>query len=261
MQPDRDAVIRQHLFQSGPLSVAEIASLTDSSVATVRRDLQRLEERGIIERTHGGARIAGGAGREVAFEARERINIAAKRAIGSAAHAMLRPGMSVFLDASTTVLQCARYLRMAPLPLAAFTNSLAVAATLVGAGDVRVTVLGGQLRAENLSAVGPLAEAAIAGLRFDLLLLGASAVQPDGLFTPDSDEASLNGCMIRSAARRCVLADRSKFGQTATYRVAALHEVTDVLTDAPLSHPWPTRLAEAGVELTVAQAVQEPVLG
>jgi DeoR family fructose operon transcriptional repressor len=210
----------------------------------------------VIERTHGGARIAGAAGVEVAFEAREQHNIAAKRAIGSAAFTLLRPGTTVFLDAGTTVLQFARHLRMTPLPLSVFTNSLAVAQILVGIGELRVTMLGGQLRPQNLSAVGPIAEAAIDTLWFDQLFLGASAVQQDGtLSTPDAAEASLNARMLRRATRRCVLADSSKFGLTATHRVAGLEAITDLISDPDLSPAWQARLREAGVRVTLAQDV------
>jgi DeoR family fructose operon transcriptional repressor len=256
MYADRDTLIRQYLYAHGAGSVQQLAELTHASVATIRRDLQRLEEAGVVERTHGGVRVAGTAAVEGAFDAREQHNIAVKRAIAHAATALVKPGLSVFLDAGTTVLQFARCLRMTPMPLAVFTNSLPAAQILVGIPDIRVTMLGGQLRAQNLSAVGPIAEAAIAGLWFDLLFLGASAVQPDGtVSTPDPDEASLNACMLQRATRRCLLADSSKFGLTATYRVAALADVTDLVTDADLPAEWHARMSRDGVTVTLAQPV------
>jgi DeoR family fructose operon transcriptional repressor len=167
--------------------------------------------------------------------------------------------MTVFLDAGTTVLQFARYLRMAPLPLSVFTNSLVVAQLLLGVEDIHVTLLGGQLRPQNHSAVGPLAEAAIDTLWCDLLCLGATAIQSDfTLTTFDPAEASLNARMIRRATRSCVLADSSKFDLTATHRVAPLDAVTDVIADADLPLPWQDRLRRAGVRVTLAENVPEP---
>ena len=259
MHVDRDAVIRQHLFAHGHSSIQELAGVTQASIATIRRDLQRLEERGVVERTHGGARIAGPFSVETAFEARAQHNIAAKRAIGAAACGLLRPRMAVFLDAGTTVLQVARYLRMAPMPLSVFTNSLVVAQALLGVDQVQVTLLGGQLRPQNHSAVGPMAEAAIDTLWCDLLCLGATAVQPDfTLTTFDAAEASLNARMLARATRRCVLADSSKFDLTATHRVAEMAAVTDVISDAELKSSWQERLRRAGVRVTLAENVPEP---
>jgi len=253
MHAERETLIRQHLYAHGQSTIQALAERADTSIATIRRDLKRLEELGVVERTHGGARIASPVGVEAAFETRENQNIAAKKAIAAAAYTMLRPGMSVFLDAGTTVLQFARYLRMAPLDLSIFTNSLAVAQLLIGVGDMRLTLLGGQLRPQNHSVVGPLAEAAIGGLWFDQLFLGASAVRQDGtLSTPDAAEASLNALMLRRATRRCVLADSSKFGLTATYRVAPLDAITDLVSDPGLDAPWQDLLEQNGVQLTIA---------
>lgn len=253
MHDDRDILIRHHLYMHGQSTIQALADLTDASVATVRRDLQRLEERGVVQRIHGGARIAAPVGVEVAFEAREQQNIAAKKAIAAAAAALVEPGMSVFLDAGTTVLQFARFLRMTPVALHVFTNSLAVAHMLIGIERLQLTLLGGQLRVPNQSMVGPLAESAIGTLWFDLLFLGASAVQADGsLSTPDAAEASLNALMLRRASRRCVLADASKFGLTATYRVGPLNAATDLVSDPGLSDAWRGQVEQSGVSLTIA---------
>ena len=258
MQPHRDTVIRQHLYARGQASIQELATVAQASLATIRRDLLRLEDKGVIERTHGGARIAAKIGLEVAFEARELQNIDAKKAIARAAFARLEPGTSIMLDAGTTVLQLARLLRMAPIPLSVFTNSLAIVQMLNGTEGLRLTMLGGQVRQENHSVVGPIAEAAIDRLWFDQLFLGASAIHADGtLSTPDPAEASINVRMLQRASRSCVLADATKFGLTATYSVAKLQSPTDLISDASLAARWRARLAESGVNVTIA----EPVAG
>ncbi len=131
------------MFAKGFSSVGEIADAVGVSEPTVRRDLMELEATGVIVRSHGGARIAEGSGSEVAFEAREQINLPAKRAIGEAAYQMLRPDTAVFLDAGTTVLQLARRLRLNPMPLRVFTNCLPVAQVLMAVPGVSVTLLGG----------------------------------------------------------------------------------------------------------------------
>jgi DeoR family fructose operon transcriptional repressor len=256
MRAERLTVIRQHLYAHGPATVDALAEAVAASQATVRRDLQVLERDGVIERVHGGARIADGSVVEAAFAAREKQRLAAKRAIAAAAFALLRPHSAVFLDAGTTVLQLARSLCLSPLPLTVFTNSLAVAQELLGVQPVRLMLIGGQIRGENASAVGPQAEAMLDRLNFDQLFLGVSAIGLDCvIYSFDPAEASVNTRMLARAAQRYVLADASKFGQRATYAVAPLQAASAVISDAALSAEWRTRLREAGVVLTIADEV------
>ncbi len=254
MKPDRLASIRDHLYAHGAATAEDLAAAVRSSVATIRRDLVVLERQGIVDRSFGSVRIASGAGVEIAFEVRERQNLAQKRAIAARAYELIRPHSAVFLDAGTTVLQLARLLRVSPVPLAVFTNGLAVAQELMHVAKLRVTLLGGALRSENASVVGPAAEAMLDRLWFDQLFLGVSAVGDDGfIYSLDAAEASLNERMIERSAAVAVLADGGKFGRRATHRVAPLTPSTRVLTDPGLPATHRRRLAEAGVDVTIVQ--------
>jgi len=257
MQPDRAEVIRHHLYTCGTSTTEALASATGASVATVRRDLVALERQGVVSRTHGGARIAAAAHVEIGFATRERQNLAQKRSIAAAAFTLLRPQTSVFLDAGTTVLQLARHLRLSPMPLAIFTNGLLVARELMDVPKLRVALLGGQLRSENASLVGPAAEAMLDTLWFDKLFLGASAVGDDGcIYSLDAAEASLNGRMLARSASAVVLADASKFGHRATYLVAPLTAATAVISDRRLDAGHHRRLLEAGIAVSLAPAAR-----
>ncbi|MDR3436210.1 DeoR/GlpR family DNA-binding transcription regulator [Telmatospirillum sp.] len=252
MKIDRVSAIRHYLFSRTSASVHEIAEVVGASLPTVRRDLLALEAEGSIERTHGGARIADTAGVEAAFEVREQTHIAAKRAIGFAAYGLIEPETAVFLDAGTTVLQVARQLRLAPMPLSVFTNCLPVAQMLADVRDIEVTLLGGRMRSRNASILGSFAEAMLDRLWFDRLFLGASAIGDDGwTYTPDEDEAHLNGKMLSRAATTSVLADASKFGSRATYRVVEFDSRVDLITDERLEPEWQTRLAKKGCAVTL----------
>ncbi|UDL93394.1 DeoR/GlpR family DNA-binding transcription regulator [Lichenihabitans sp. PAMC28606] len=253
MKPDRLEALRHHLYAQGTCSIEELASATGASVATIRRDLTTLEQQGIVSRTHGGARIAAGAQIEVAFSVRERQQLAEKRAIAAKAYDLIRPQSSVFLDAGTTVLQLARRLRVSPMPLTIFTNGLMVAQELMNVPQLRVTLLGGQLRSENASLVGPAAEAMLDRLWFDQLFLGASAIGDDGgIYSVDASEASLNDRMMERSAAVTVLADASKFGRRTTYLVAMLAPPMRVISDKQLAAARQRRLREAGVDLVIA---------
>ena len=255
MKIDRVSAIRRYVFSKTAASIHEIAEAVGASLPTVRRDLLALEAEGAIERTHGGARIADGAATEAEFEVREQTHIAAKRSIGEAAYSLIRPETTIFLDAGTTVLQVARHIRLKPTPLSVFTNCLPVAQQLAGLRDVSVTVLGGRLRARNASLLGPFAGAMLDRLWFDHLFLGVSAIGEDGCaYTPDEDEAQLNAKMVSRSARTTVLADSSKFGRRATYRVVTLDRHVDLISDDRLSPVWLERLEKAGCRVLVAAA-------
>ncbi|WP_438754405.1 DeoR/GlpR family DNA-binding transcription regulator [Pararhizobium sp. O133] len=254
MKNDRAQAIRQYLFSNGSSPIVSIAQAVGASVPTLRRDLAELEEQGVILRTHGGARLAEEFQVEVAFEQREAQSLAAKRAIGDLAYEMLQPGSSIFLDSGTTVLQLARRIRVNPIPLNVFTNCLPAAQMLIDVEGVKVTVLGGQLRKENSSMVGPLAEEMLQHLWFRQLFLGAGAIAEDGyLSSLDENEARLNSVMLARSEQRILLADCSKFGQRLTYRVAPISDLHTVVTDDGMSPEWVERIEAMGVSVRQAE--------
>lgn len=243
MQTDRLASIRRHLYKAGSQTIQELALATGASEPTIRRDLKMLEDEGVIERIHGGARLCQSVGSEVAFGVREQRNIEAKRAIADSAYALLRPGQTICLDAGTTIAQVARRLRVQPIRLNVVTNGLSVAQELSGIPDIRVMLIGGDLRAENMSLVGPQAETMLGGIWFDQVFLGAGAIADDGsIYSQDNREAQLNALMLKRAGQRILLADASKFGLRATYQVAPLTTLDVILTDQTLPGLWREQL-------------------
>jgi DeoR family fructose operon transcriptional repressor len=254
LKVERLDAIRGYLYAHGFSSVQALADAVGASLATIRRDLQFLEREGAIDRVHGGARIAEGSSVEVAFQERAKRNLVAKRAIAGAAYRALVPHATVFLDAGTTILQLARLIRLNPLPLRIFTNGLTVAQELLNVPNIDVAVLGGQLRSENVSLVGPEAEAMLDTLWFDQLFLGVSAIAPDGaIYSVDSAEASLNRRMLMRSAETYLLADATKFGTAATYRVAPVSSAR-IITDWRLGSEWRERLIDIGADSTIVES-------
>jgi DeoR/GlpR family transcriptional regulator of sugar metabolism len=250
---DRLSLLRQHLYAHGPSSIQELANAVGASLATIRRDLHRLEEKGLIERVHGGARMVERAGSELSFELREQKNLVSKRQIADAAYAMLRPGTTVFFDNSTTVLQIAKRIRLGPLEMTVFTDGLRVVQELANIPGIKVGMLGGHLNPESMSLLGPLAEAMLDGLWFDQLYMGANAIAQDGrIYSPQLTGASLNRRMLARSAERHVVADSSKFGRQGTYVVAPLTEMTSVVTDEHLPETCRSGFLELGAKVVIA---------
>lgn len=255
MKAERLEAIRHHLYTKGFSSVPALSDAIGASPATIRRDLTLLAETGAISRVRGGAQISDVSAVELVFQERIHQNLAAKRAIASSAYEFLTPNTTIFLDAGTTVLQLARLIRVNPMPLRIWTNGLAVAQELLDTQHIEVSLLGGQLRNENASVVGPQAESMIQDIWFDQLYLGANAISPDGaLYSVDAAEASLNRAMLSRSNLRLLLADSSKFDAVATFKVAPLSS-THVITDAGLSPQWRSHFCEKSVEHTIAESV------
>lgn len=253
MSSDRKSDISNFLFIRGETPVQELAKEFGISFATIRRDLTEMERAGLVERSHGTARIATSARDEVGFEVRENANLGAKRALATAVYPTIRPRSTIFLDAGTTVLQLARRIKLMRIPVTVFTNGLVVAQELSDVPEVTLCLLGGRLRAENMSVVGPLANAMLEGLWFDQLFLGASAISDDGWITSyDADEARVNAKMVSRAHEVNLLVDHSKLGQRATYAVFQLSGDEKLVTDRPLPALLERHANDVGLHVTIA---------
>ncbi|SFB87825.1 transcriptional regulator, DeoR family [Halobiforma haloterrestris] len=234
-------------------SVEELAEELDVSKATIRRDLDDLEEERLVERSHGGAVPVTAVGREETYVQKEVQNLDSKVAIGSRAATEIHDGQVVFFDSGTTTMQVAR---QAPTDASFIpvTNSPLLALEL-GTEGTEVKLTGGTLRHRTRALVGPSAEQFLERTNFDLLFLGTNAIDADGaLTTPNEDEASMKERMVERAERVVLVADRTKFGERSFVQFASLEDVDVLVTDAE-----PTGdLAEACTAADVTVGVEVP---
>ncbi|MGW3648963.1 DeoR/GlpR family DNA-binding transcription regulator [Streptomyces sp. NPDC000878] len=228
--PKRHVAIMNRLRESGRADVSELARATGTSEVTIRRDLEQLATLGALRRVRGGAVSDLARGDEPPFVFRELENAEAKRAIGTAVAGLVQDGEAVLLDGGTTALHIARALagrRVTVMPL-----SLQVANVLASAAPTRVILPGGDLRPGELAVNGPLAEASLHALRFDLAILTCCGVSvTDGMTTYDLADASVKRLAISQAHRVLLAADASKFTRTALATVALLDRIDVLVTD------------------------------
>lgn len=231
-------------------SVAALADELDFSKATIRRDLQDLEDDGRVERSHGGAVPVSAVGQEPTYDEREVERLDAKRAIGQRAARELRADQVAFFDAGTTTMSVARAVPT-EAGVTAVTNMPELGAALLDRG-FEVTLTGGSMRERTRALVGPAAESFLERRHVDLLFLGTNGLAANvGLTTPNQEEAAMKSLMVEHAARVVLVADSSKFGERHFVTFADLAAVDLLVTDEPPTGDLADALAEA--EVSVAE--------
>ncbi|MFC7486487.1 DeoR/GlpR family DNA-binding transcription regulator [Knoellia sp. CPCC 206453] len=228
----RRAAILSMVQDSGAVRVSDLVEQLGVSDMTVRRDIERLDTDGLLERVHGGAlALLPRAADEPGFTAKSSLMTAAKHAIAVAAARLVDPGATIGISAGTTTYEFARAIRNIP-HLTVVTNSVPVAQLLHDAGGNHVVVLTGGVRTPSDALVGPVAVSALQGLHVDRLFLGAHGIDRNaGLTTPNLVEAETNRALVRASRSVCVLADHSKVGIVGLSTFMALDEVDTLITD------------------------------
>ena len=244
-------LIRQH----GGVRVSQLVSEFGVSDMTIRRDLEVLAERGLIDKVHGGATLAGpGSAEEPGFAAKSIRQQAEKRAIAEQAAKLVEPGMAIALSAGTTTAALAALLADVH-GLTIVTNSIPVADALYHNPHADQTVvLTGGIRTPSDALTGPVAEAAISALNVDLLFLGVHGMSPrTGLTTPNMLEAGINRRLISAARRLVVLADHTKWETIGIATIAVLADADVLITDAKLPMDARAQIGEQVGELVIAE--------
>lgn len=229
---ERKAVILQLMESGQPVKVGDLSQKFGVSESTIRRDLQELENVGLIQRTHGGA-ISVQANFELSYQEKEIRYLEEKQRIAKAAVEMVKDGETVLLDAGTTTLQIAFALRGKAITVA--TNSMDIAQVFTEDPQVEVIVLGGSLRKGIHSLVGFLTNEMLSKLHFDKIFLAANAVDLDlGVSTPNIMEAETKRHMVKAGKEVILVVDHSKLWEKAMCKICSLNEIDLLLTDSGL---------------------------
>lgn len=251
--PRTDQILRE-LQRSGSVSIEFLCSLLDVSVATARRDLQDLEEQGLLRRTHGGAvsieplfyepfRHDSSFQEQIGRYAEE------KRRIALAAAEMVNDGDTIALTAGTTTTEVVRSVRNHQ-GVTVVTSTINVAMELVKRKDLEVFVTGGFLRGDWFSLVGPTAGWAMSQIYVDKVFLGVNGIDAQkGLTSGNNGEAAINRIMVNQAKQRIVVADHSKLGAVSTYRFCGADEVQVLITDTGATDAAVKPFRERGIEV------------
>ena len=251
LSEERRREILEILQSDGRVLVGDLSKLFKTSLITIRKDLEFLHHRGLLERTHGGALpLRTGALNDRTLQEKERLHRQEKLHIAVAAVKMIRTGQVIILDSGTTTTAIARACRDFR-SLTIITNATNIAEELAGTG-VDVILTGGVLRKNSFSLVGPLAEEALRKLNADLFFLAVDGFDVRyGLTTPNLLEARVNRAMAEAARRTIVVCDSSKFGRRSLSLIMPTSSVHEAITDRKISKHDLKALREAKVEVTL----------
>ena len=236
----------------GSVTVEQLAETLGVTLQTVRRDVQRLADEGLLARFHGGVRVPSSTTENIAHQQRESLNADGKSRIALSVAATVPNGCSLILNIGTTTEAIARAL-LRHTGLRVITNNLNVASILSTNPACEVIVVGGVVRGRDQGIVGEAAVDFIRQFKVDIALIGISGIEADGsLRDYDYREVKVSQTIISHAREVWLAADISKFKRPAMVEVATLSQIDRLFTDAPPPEPFPALLTEAQVRLTVA---------
>jgi DeoR family transcriptional regulator, glycerol-3-phosphate regulon repressor len=249
----RQSEILELARAEGRVVVEDLAQRFDVTLQTIRRDLSDLADAGHLDRVHGGAVVRTGVA-NIGYEARRRMNEAAKTAIARACAAAIPDNCSLILNLGTTTEAVAREL-LHHRNITVITNNMNVANTLVANPGCEVVVAGGALRRTDGGLVGELTTQFFEQFKVDYAVIGVSALDRDGdLLDFDLAEVRVSKAIIHQSREVHLVCDHSKLDRSAPARLASLAEITRMFTDRPLPADLARKCEGWGTVVQVAEA-------
>ncbi len=251
LAPRRHEIILETVRREGSVRVRDLVEQLGISDMTVRRDLDLLDESGLLTKVHGGAtRVSMLTTEEPGFEAKRTRQADQKVAIACSAAELVEPGFAVGLTAGTTTWQLANHLLNIE-HLTVITNSPSIAQVFYRSNDHSVTaILTGGVRTPSDALVGPLATAALSGLHLDLVFMGVHGMDPvHGYSTPNLAEAETNRAFVGSARGLVIVADHTKWMTPGLATITSLDQADSVVTGSQLDPSAKDHFAGLDTEL------------
>lgn len=235
----------------GRVTVEDLAERFAVTAQTIRRDLSDLADAGKLERVRGGA-ILPSSTSNIGYEHRRALNEEAKSAIARTCASAIPEHCSIFLNIGTSTEAVARELRH-HRDLMVVTNNMNVANILVANADCQIVVAGGTLRRSDGGLIGNLTTNTIRQFKFDLAVIGCSALDEDGdVLDYDIQEVGVSQTIIQQARRTFLVADHSKFARSAPARITSLAEIDTLFTDRLPAEALVARCRDWGTAIVTA---------
>ncbi|MBR1878006.1 MAG: DeoR/GlpR transcriptional regulator [Paludibacteraceae bacterium] len=250
---ERRALIIRMLEKKEEVLVSELSRETGISEVTIRKDLTILQNRNLLVRTRGGAmrKPIENLNADVAIAKKKMFNFKEKERIGEEASKLIKDGDFIMLDSGTTTLEVARHLHKFH-NLHIITNAMNIATELMNYKRFDVMLLGGNVRVNSHSTVGPLALSTLRNFNGYKLFLGVDSFNiENGVSTPELEEALLNQIMIQQAGKVIAVFDSSKFNKRSFVHIADAGELDCIVTDTAIPAGMASKLRSLGIEVRI----------
>ncbi|MGD0829781.1 MAG: DeoR/GlpR family DNA-binding transcription regulator [Terracidiphilus sp.] len=251
----RSEQIVKFLLRTGTATTEELLAVAGSSAPSIRRDLARLEARGLIRRTHGGAELVEPLLYEPfrydsSFLAREQRHAAEKRRIGVAAAELVQSGQTVGLTAGTTTTHIGRSLRHRS-KIQVVTNGINIGMELCNQPGIRTYLTGGMVPwAWSFSLTGNAALNFLDDVYMDMVFLSVTGLDAErGATTLEPDEALVYRKMLKQSRRIIVVADSSKLGVVSPAFICPANEIHALITDTGADPDALASIESQGIEV------------
>jgi len=237
--------------QQGRVDVEKLSAAYEVSPQTIRKDLNELCDRQLLQRIHGGAIIGSGI-ENVSYEARRLLAPTAKQAIGRRAASLIPNNCSLLINIGTTTEQVAHALS-GHRGLLIITNNINAITIMKGYLGVELIIAGGQVRRSDGGIVGDAAVEFINQFKADYAVIGVSAIDEDGsLLDYDFREVRVAQAIIKNARHVILVTDAMKLHRTAPIRIGHISQIATIVTDLPLPRSLEEICTAGGVEIVVA---------
>lgn len=253
----RQEFILRNLQAAGSVSIDDLRSVLGASIATIRRDLEDLENRSLLKRVRGGAVPIGPLFYEpfrhdVSFQDKIASFAEEKRRIARAAAELVQAGQTIALSGGTTTTEVVRSLKVLS-DISIITNTINVAMELSNRKDIEVIVTGGILRGNWFTLLGPLANAATEMLFADIMFIGVDGIDAQqGLTCTNPAEAEVLRKLAQHSKKKVVVADRSKLGTVSKWLLCKTSEIDCLITDSGATAEAIAPFEKLGISVIVA---------
>lgn len=241
---ERQTKIIEMIQQNGSVQVEYLAKKLNVSQMTIRRDLKKLTDDGIIERCHGGAVVK----QEVTYAEKQICNQEVKKLISLKCVELVKENDVVYLDSGTTTYEIAKVICNIP-GILVVTNDLEIAQFLKNS-DTELIVCGGTVQKSTGSMYGYYATQMMESLHFDVGFFGTASIDDKyQVLTPTIEKAFLKKLLLKNCNRSYLVADYSKFNRIAMYKVADLVDYSGIITDYKFKENETAKLTKSRVKI------------
>ncbi|EGO65539.1 DeoR family transcriptional regulator [Acetonema longum DSM 6540] len=245
---ERRQQIMEHLLQDNKVYVGSLSKIFKVTEETIRRDLEKLENEGLLQRSHGGAVLKEPTGEDFSFAKRAAVNCPFKQNLAEKAKFLINDGDTIMVDSSTTALTL-MHLLVNKKNITIITNSIKLLNDFADA-NFKMISCGGDLRTHSCALVGTAACRALTRYYVDFTVISCKGIDREkGIMESNEAESHIKQQMIRQAKSKLLLVDHTKFDKIAFTKTMDFNEIDYIVTDQEPDALWVSFLRKQNVKL------------